>query len=146
MRAIYETNVFGVIAVTNAMLPLLRRAPAGRIVNVSSELGSIGSMTDPASPLAAFPAGLAYPSSKTALNMITVLYARELRDTPIKVNAANPGYTATDLNAHTGFRSATEAAEATVHLATLPPDGPTGTFWGYRWTAGSAVPDGELPW
>jgi NAD(P)-dependent dehydrogenase (short-subunit alcohol dehydrogenase family) len=141
MRAVYETNVFGVVTVTNAMLPLLRRAPAGRIVNVSSELGSIGTMTDPASPLSRFPAGLAYPSSKTAVNMITVLYARELRDTPIKVNAANPGYTATDLNGHSGFRSPVEAAEVSVHLATLAADGPTGTFWGYRWT-----PDGPLPW
>ena len=98
MREVYETNVFGVIMVTNAMLPLLRRAPAARIVNVSSEVGSITSMTDPASPLAQMPAGLAYPSSKTALNMITAMYAKELRDTPIKVNAANPGYTKTDLN------------------------------------------------
>ena len=93
MREVYETNVFGVITVTNAMLPLLRRAPAARIVNVSSEVGSITSMTDPASPLARMPASLAYPSSKTALNMITAMYAKELRDTPIKVNAANPGYT-----------------------------------------------------
>ena len=94
MREVYETNVFGVIIVTNAMLPLLRRAPAARIVNVSSEVGSITSMTDPASPLAQMPASLAYPSSKSALNMITALYAKELRDTPVKVNAANPGYTA----------------------------------------------------
>ena len=119
MREVYETNVFGVIIVTNAMLPLLRRAPAARIVNVSSEVGSITSMTDPASPLAQMPAGLAYPSSKSALNMITAMYAKELRDTPIKVNAANPGYTATDLNRHSGFRSVTEGAEASVHLATL---------------------------
>jgi NAD(P)-dependent dehydrogenase (short-subunit alcohol dehydrogenase family) len=147
VRASYETNVFGVIAVTNAMLPLLRRSPAGRIVNVSSELGSVTSMTDPASPLSQFPAGLAYPSSKTALNMITVLYARELRDTPIKVNAANPGYTATDLNGHTGFRSVTEAARVSVHLATLPADGPSGTFWGHLWTAdGPADACGTLSW
>jgi len=147
MRAIYETNVFGVIAVTNAMLPLLHRSPAARIVNVSSELGSVTSMTDPASPLSQYPAGLAYPSSKTALNMITVLYARELRDTPIKVNAANPGYTATDLNGHTGFRSVTEAAQVSVHLATLPTDGPTGTFWGHLWTAdGPPGAYGTLPW
>jgi NAD(P)-dependent dehydrogenase (short-subunit alcohol dehydrogenase family) len=103
MREVYETNVFGVIIVTNAMLPLLRRAPAARIVNVSSEVGSITSMTDPAGPLAQMPASLAYPSSKSALNMVTAIYARELRDTPIKVNAANPGYTATDLNGHSGF-------------------------------------------
>jgi len=126
IREVYETNVFGVIMVTNAMLPLLRRAPAARIVNVSSEVGSITSMTDPASPLAQMPAGLAYPSSKSALNMITAMYAKELRDTPIKINAANPGYTKTDLNRNTGFRSVAEGAEASVHLATLDADGPSG--------------------
>ncbi len=147
MRAIYETNVFGVIAVTNAMLPLLRRSPAARIVNVSSELGSVTSMTDPASPLSQFPAGLAYPSSKTALNMITVLYARELRDTPIKVNVANPGYTKTDLNGHSGFRSVEEGAEASVYLATLPADGPSGILWGHLWATGAPCDAyGTLPW
>jgi NAD(P)-dependent dehydrogenase (short-subunit alcohol dehydrogenase family) len=136
MREVYETNVFGVIIVTNAMLPLLRRAPSARIVNVSSEVGSITSMTDPASPLAQMPASLAYPSSKSTLNMITALYAKELRDTPVKVNAANPGYTATDLNRHNGFRSVAEGAEASVHLATLDADGPSGILWGHLWTAG----------
>jgi NAD(P)-dependent dehydrogenase (short-subunit alcohol dehydrogenase family) len=133
-----------VIMVTNAMLPLLRRAPAARIVNVSSEVGSIAAMTDPGSPLARMPAGLAYPSSKTALNMITALYAKELRDTPIKVNAANPGYTATDLNGNSGFRSAAEAAEVSVHLATLDASGPSGTLWGYLWSPRGA--HGALPW
>jgi NAD(P)-dependent dehydrogenase (short-subunit alcohol dehydrogenase family) len=137
MREVYETNVFGVIMVTNAMLPLLRRAPAARIVNVSSEVGSITSMTDPASPLSQMPAGLAYPSSKSALNMITAMYAKELRDTPIKVNAANPGYTKTDLNRNTGFRSVAEGAEASVHLATVGADGPSGILWGHLWTAGA---------
>jgi NAD(P)-dependent dehydrogenase (short-subunit alcohol dehydrogenase family) len=147
MREVYETNVFGVIMVTNAMLPLLRRAPAARIVNVSSEVGSITSMTDPASPLAQMPAGLAYPSSKSALNMITVMYAKELKDTPIKVNAANPGYTKTDLNRNTGFRSVAEGAEASVHLATLGADGPSGILWGHLWTAdGTASDYGTLPW
>ena len=147
MREVYETNVFGVILVTNAMLPLLRRAPAARIVNVSSEVGSITSMTDPASPLAQMPAGLAYPSSKSALNMITAMYAKELRDTPIKVNAANPGYTKTDLNRNTGFRSVAEGAEASVHLATLDADGPSGLLWGHLWTADGALSDyGTLPW
>ena len=147
MREVYETNVFGVIMVTNAMLPLLRRAPAARIVNVSSEVGSITSMTDPASPLAQMPAGLAYPSSKAALNMITAMYAKELRDTSIKVNAANPGYTKTDLNRNTGFRSVAEGAEASVHLATLGPDGPSGTLWGHLWTASAPDSDhGALPW
>ena len=147
VREVYETNVFGVIIVTNAMLPLLRRAPAARIVNVSSEVGSITSMTDPASPLAQMPASLAYPSSKSALNMITALYAKELRDTPVKVNAANPGYTATDLNRHNGFRSVAEGAEASVHLATLDADDPSGILWGHLWTAeGPADAYGPLPW
>jgi NAD(P)-dependent dehydrogenase (short-subunit alcohol dehydrogenase family) len=147
MREVYEVNVFGVVRVMNAMLPLLRRAQAARIVNVSSEVGSISSMTDPASPLARMPAGLAYPSSKSALNMITALYARELRDTPIKVNAANPGYTKTDLNRNSGFRSAAEGAEASVYLATLPADGPNGILWGHLWTAGApGDPYGALPW
>jgi NAD(P)-dependent dehydrogenase (short-subunit alcohol dehydrogenase family) len=144
MREVFQTNVFGVIMVTNAMLPLLRRAPAARIVNVSSEVGSIAAMTDPGSPLAQMPAGLAYPSSKTALNMITALYAKELRDTPIKVNAANPGYAATDLNGNSGFRSAAEGAEVSVHLATLDSSGPTGTLWGYLWSPRGAY--GALPW
>jgi NAD(P)-dependent dehydrogenase (short-subunit alcohol dehydrogenase family) len=134
MRAVYEINVFGVIAVTNAMLPLLRRAPAARIVNVSSEVGSITSQSDPASPLSQMPASVTYPSSKAALNMITAMYAKELRDTPIKVNAANPGFTATDFNDHRGFRSAAEGAEPSVYLATLPDDGPSGIHWGYVWT------------
>src|SRR5262249_3280918 len=133
LRAVYETNVFGAVTVTNAMLPLLRRAPAARIVNVSSEVGSIASMTDPDSPL--WPAAsVPYPSSKTALNMITAMYAKELRETPIKVNAANPGYCATDLNGHSGFRTPEQGAEVSVHLATLPADGPTGVLWGLIWT------------
>lgn len=145
LRAVYETNVFGVVAVTNAMLPLLRRAPAARIVNVSSEVGSIASMTDPASPM--YPmASVPYPSSKTALNMVTAMYAKELRDTPIKVNAANPGYCATDLNGRSGFRTPEQGAEVSVHLATLPADGPTGVLWGYLWTADGPGSCGILPW
>jgi NAD(P)-dependent dehydrogenase (short-subunit alcohol dehydrogenase family) len=129
------------------VIDVLRQAPAARIVNVSSEVGSIGSMTDPASPLAQMPASLAYPSSKSALNMITAIYARELRDTPIKVNAANPGYTATDLNRHSGFRSVAEGAEASVHLATLDADGPSGILWGHLWTVADASDAyGPLPW
>src|SRR5260370_29764457 len=104
LRAVYETNVFGVVTVTNAMLPLLRRAQAARIVNVSSEVGSITATTDPASPMYPMASG-PYPSSKTALNMITAMYAQELRDTPIKVNAANPGYCATGLNRRRGCRT-----------------------------------------
>ncbi|HEX2564148.1 MAG TPA: SDR family NAD(P)-dependent oxidoreductase, partial [Acidimicrobiales bacterium] len=123
LRQVYETNVFGVVAVTNAMLPLLRQAPAARIVNVSSEVGSVQATLDrdgPLWPMTSIP----YPSSKTALNMVTAQYAKELWDTPIKVNAANPGYCATDLNDHRGFRTPEEGAEAIVYLATLPEDGP----------------------
>jgi NAD(P)-dependent dehydrogenase (short-subunit alcohol dehydrogenase family) len=145
LRAVYETNVFGVVTVTNAMLPLLRRAAAARIVNVSSEAGSMASMTDPDSPL--YPmASVPYPSSKAALNMVTAMYAKELRDTPIKVNAANPGYCATDLNGRSGFRSPEQGAGVSVHLATLPADGPTGTFWGDLSTSGGAGGYGVLPW
>jgi len=145
MRTVYETNVFGVVAVTNALLPLLRRSPAARIVNVSSEVGSITAMTDPASPM--YPmASVPYPSSKTALNMITAMYAKELRETPIKVNAANPGYCATDLNGRSGFRTPEQGAEVSVHLATLPADGPTGVLWGYLWTADGNGGFGVLPW
>ncbi|WP_433562041.1 SDR family oxidoreductase [Nocardia sp. CA-151230] len=133
LRHVYETNVFGLVAVTNALLPLLRRAEAARIVNVSSEVGSLAGRTDPNSPMSQMVSAIPYTSSKTAVNMVTVLYALELKDTPIKVNAANPGYTATDLNANSGFRTADQGAEPSIHLATLPADGPTGTFWGYVW-------------
>jgi NAD(P)-dependent dehydrogenase (short-subunit alcohol dehydrogenase family) len=78
--------------------------------------------------------------------MITVMYAKELRDTPIKVNAANPGFTATDFNNHRGFRSASEGAEPSVYLATLPDDGPNGIHWGYVWTTGGTGGYGVIPW
>jgi NAD(P)-dependent dehydrogenase (short-subunit alcohol dehydrogenase family) len=145
LREVFETNVFGAVAVTNAFLPLLLAAPSARIVNVSSEIGSIGSMTDPASPMWPM-ASVPYPSSKAALNMVTAMYAKELRDTPVKVNAANPGYCATDLNGHTGFRSAEDGAKVSVHLATLPADGPTGLLWGFLWNADGTGSFGQLPW
>ncbi|MGQ5264024.1 SDR family oxidoreductase [Micromonospora sp. ZYX-F-536] len=143
LRRVFETNVFGVAAVTNAMLPLLRRAPAARIVNVSSEVGSITVMTDPAGALFAL-TSVPYPSSKAALNMLTAMYAKELRDTPIKVNAANPGYCATDFNGNSGFRTPEQGAEVSVHLATLPADGPSGLLWGFQMDAGGGY--GVLPW
>ncbi|SCG39511.1 SDR family oxidoreductase [Micromonospora inositola] len=143
LREVYETNVFGVVAVTNAFLPLLREAPAARIVNVSSEVGSIAVMTDPQGALFEL-TSVPYPSSKSALNMVTAMYAKELRDTPIKVNAANPGYCATDLNHHSGFRTPEQGAEVSVHLATLPADGPSGLLWGYQMDAGGGY--GLLPW
>jgi NAD(P)-dependent dehydrogenase (short-subunit alcohol dehydrogenase family) len=145
LREVYETNVFGVVAITNAMLPLLRAAPAARIVNVSSEVGSIAAMTDPEGPLWML-TSVPYPSSKTALNMVTAMYAKELRNTSIKVNAANPGYCATDLNQHQGNRTAEQGAEVTVQLATLPVDGPTGTLWGHLAMAGGTDSYGILPW
>ncbi|HZM79222.1 MAG TPA: SDR family oxidoreductase [Candidatus Limnocylindrales bacterium] len=127
VRRVFDTNLFGAIAVTNAMLPLLRRSHAGRIVNVSSELGSLHVASDRSSPIWGL-ITLAYPASKSALNMMTVQYAKELIDTPIKVNAVTPGYTATDFNGGQGFRTAAQAAEICVSLALLSDDGPTGTF------------------
>jgi NAD(P)-dependent dehydrogenase (short-subunit alcohol dehydrogenase family) len=127
VREVYETNVFGVIAATNAMLPLLRRSAAARIVNMSSGLGSLTWNSDPDSEFANYNL-VTYQSSKTALNAVTLAYAKELRETGIKVNCADPGFTATDLNQHRGYRTVEQAAVIAVRLATLGPDGPTGTF------------------
>ena len=146
MREVFETNVFGVITVTNAMLPLLRRAPRARIVNVSSEIGSLTFMSDRSSPAWQLPPSIPYPASKSALNMVTALYAKELAGTPVMVNAANPGYCATDLNGRSGFRTAAEGASVSVHLATLPDDGPTGTLWGHRSGVSDSGQYGDLPW
>ena len=128
-KMIYDTNVFGPFIVTQAMLPLLKRADAARVVNVSSGLGSLAQNSDPAWAYAAVKP-LAYNSSKAALNMQTVLFAAELAQaTKIKVNSADPGYTATDLNNHQGTRTVEEGARAAVRLATLPADGPTGGYF-----------------
>jgi len=136
VRAVFETNVFGVIAVTQAMLPLLREAPAGRIVNVSSRIGSLTAITDPTFPMPGV-GGLAYGPSKTALNAVTIAFAQELQGTSIKINLACPGHTATDLNGHSGPRTVAEAAREPVRLALLGPDGPTGTF---------SNDAGSIPW
>ena len=125
VREVYDTNLFGPMAVTQAMLPLLRRAKHGRIVNVSSSLGSLSMASDPDSPISGF-TSLGYNTSKTALNSMTVQFANELRDTPIKVNAVCPGYCATDINGHSGPRSAAQGAVAPVRYATLDDDGPSG--------------------
>jgi NAD(P)-dependent dehydrogenase (short-subunit alcohol dehydrogenase family) len=132
----FGTNVFAVVEVTNAFLPLLRRSPSARIVNQSSAMGSLTLAADPSSAYATLTL-LAYNSSKAALNAITLDYAKELRDTAIKVNAADPGYCSTDLNGHQGYRTAAQGAGAAVTLATLPDDGPSGSF------AGDA---GPVPW
>lgn len=128
LRRTYDTNVFGVFAITKAMLPLLRKSDAGRIVNMSSGLGSLAQNTDPNYEYAQLKL-LAYNSSKTALNAMTIQFAHELRDTPIKVNAADPGYVATDINDYRGTRTVEQGATAPVRLATLPADGPTGGYF-----------------
>jgi NAD(P)-dependent dehydrogenase (short-subunit alcohol dehydrogenase family) len=128
LRRTYETNVFGPVAITQAMLPLLRRSPAGRIVNMSSGLGSLTQISDPGWEFSNLNL-LAYNSSKTALNAVTVQFAKELRDMAVKVNSADPGYTATDMNSHQGTRSVEQGARVAVRLATLPADGPTGGFF-----------------
>jgi NAD(P)-dependent dehydrogenase (short-subunit alcohol dehydrogenase family) len=87
-----------------------------------------------------------YPASKAALNMVTAMYAKELKDTPIKVNAASPGYCATDLNAHRGFRAPEQGTQVVAYLATLPTGGPGGLLWGHLWTTNGQDEDGVLPW
>ncbi|MDN3351825.1 SDR family NAD(P)-dependent oxidoreductase [Actinomadura sp. DC4] len=106
-REVFEVDVFAVIAVTDAMLPLLRRSPAGRIVNVTSSLGSLGLMTTPGTHQVNLPASTAYRPAKTALNALTVNYAQELRDAGILVNAADPGGCATDFTLHVTSRDFT---------------------------------------
>jgi NAD(P)-dependent dehydrogenase (short-subunit alcohol dehydrogenase family) len=144
LRELFETNVFGVVAVTNAFLPLLRKSEAARIVNVSSEVASLAVITDPASYMSGMQ-DLAYQASKGAVNWVTIMFAKELADTPIKVNAAIPGYVSTDLNGNTGYITAAQGAEASVALATLPDDGPTGTFWGTL-TSTDTTEKGVAPW
>ncbi len=127
LRRTFETNFFGTVAFTQPLLPLLRAAESARIVNVSSGLGSLAINSDPSSPFYHVKV-LAYNASKAALNMFTVGLAYDLRDTRIKVNSACPGYTATDMNNHTGPQTIEEGAIAIVRLAQLPEDGPAGSF------------------
>jgi len=130
VRTVWETNVFGVIAVYQAMLPLLRESPNARIVNVSSGVGSLTLNSDPAFPYRpAF--GPGYAASKTALNAITIAMAIELESEGIKVNAVSPGFISTNLNDYAGTGTVEEGAREPVRLALLGPDGPTGTFT--RW-------------
>ncbi len=127
VERIFHVNFFQTLALTQALLPLLRKAPSARIVNVSSGLGSLTLHSDPNWAYAAIKA-IGYCGSKAALNMFTVQLAWELRDTPIKVNSADPGYTATDLNHNSGHQTLEQGAAETVRLALLPDDGPSGTF------------------
>lgn len=122
---VFDTNVFGVVRVIRAFLPLLEASPSPVIVNVGSALGSEGIVTDPARMESGLPA-LAYASSKAAVIMLTVQYAKALEK--IRVNVVEPGFTATDLNGHRGHQSVAEGAEIIVRMATIGADGPTGTF------------------
>ena len=126
MRTAVETNVYGVIRLTNALLPLLRRSPSPRIVNMSSGVGSLTRQTSggDSGPIAA-----AYSPSKTFLNAVTVQYAKELHDTNILINLGCPGFVATDLNGFRGHRTPAQGAAIAIHLATLPDDGPTGGYF-----------------
>ncbi|MGW7408558.1 SDR family NAD(P)-dependent oxidoreductase [Streptomyces sp. NPDC054833] len=135
VRAAVETNVVGVIRVTNAMLPLLRRSASPRIVNMSSSVGSLTLQSTPGAETG--PIAVAYAPSKTFLNAVTVQYAKELHDTNILINSACPGFTATDLNNFRGVRTPEQGAAIAIRLATLPDDGPTGRFFDDA---------GEVPW
>lgn len=121
LRTVLDTNVFGAVRVTNAMLPLLRRADAPRIVNVSSNMGSLTLQTGPIMA--------AYAPSKSMLNSITAQYARRLSDSHVIVNACCPGYVATDFTGFAGARTPEQGAATAIRLATLPDDGPRGGFF-----------------
>jgi NAD(P)-dependent dehydrogenase (short-subunit alcohol dehydrogenase family) len=125
IEAVYGTNVFGVVRMTHAFLPLLQLSAAPVIVNVSSGLGSLAVTNNP-DRFESTLKSLAYPSSKSALNMLTSQYAKSYPQ--IRINAVDPGYTATDLNSHRGTQTIEQGAEIIVAMATVPPAGPTGTF------------------
>ena len=137
MRAVWETNVFGVLAVYQAMLPLLRESPDARIVNVSSGVGSLTANADPDSAYRRN-FGPVYPASKTALNAITLAMMIELESTGIKVNLVSPAFTKTNLNGYAGTESVEDGSREVVRVALLGPDGPTGTFT--RWE------NATIPW
>ncbi|MFJ3173661.1 SDR family NAD(P)-dependent oxidoreductase [Streptomyces roseus] len=129
IRTVVETNVIGVIRVTNAMLPLLRRSASPRIVNMSSSVGSLARQSGADAERTTGLVAAAYAPSKTFLNAVTLQYALELSGTNILINAACPGYVATDLNGFRGVRTPEQGAAIAVELATLPDDGPTGAFF-----------------
>ena len=135
IRTVVETNVIGVIRVTNAVLPLLRRSASPRIVNMSSSVGSLTQQNTPG--LETGPISAVYSPSKTFLNAVTTAYVKELRDTNILINSACPGFCATDLNGFRGVRTPEQGAAIAIKLATLPDDGPRGGFFD---------DEGPLPW
>jgi len=136
VREVYDTNVFGPMAMIQAMLPLLRKSRHGRIVNVSSSLGSLTLASQPDSPMSSWLV-LGYNTSKSAMNSMTVQFASELKDTPIKVNAIYPGYCATDINGNSGPRTVAQGAVAAIQYATIGADGPTGGYFN---------DEGRVPW
>ena len=129
MRATFETNVFGLVRVTHAFLPLLERSAAAVIVNLSSGLASLAGASTPGSPTHFYP-GVAYPASKAAVNMVTVQFAKAFPG--MRINAVEPGYTATDLNGNTGIQTVEEGAEIIVRMARVGADGPTGGYFSKR--------------
>jgi NAD(P)-dependent dehydrogenase (short-subunit alcohol dehydrogenase family) len=137
MRAVWETNVFGVVAVYQAMLPLLKKSSDARIVNVSSGVGSLATNADPAFSYRAFFSPV-YSASKTALNAVTLAMMIELEKTGIKVNLVSPGFTKTNLNGFEGVEPLEEGSREVVRVALLGPEGPTGTFT--RWE------NATIPW
>ena len=136
VRETYETNVFGTIRVIQALLPLLLASPAPRIVNLSSRLGSSALATTPGGPIQARPL-LGYNTAKAALNSLTIQFANQLAGTPVKINAADPGYVRTDMTRNDGSRTPAQGAVVAIRLATLPDDGPSGGFFDER---------GPIPW
>jgi NAD(P)-dependent dehydrogenase (short-subunit alcohol dehydrogenase family) len=135
MRTLFDTNVFGPVRMLHAFLPLLRRSANPVVVNLSSGLASLkGAAPGPDSPGFPYP-GVAYPASKTAVNMVTIQFAKAFPD--VRINAVEPGYTKTDLNANTGTQTVEEGAEVIVRAALLDQDGPTGTYFDRN---------GQLPW
>lgn len=128
LRATFETNLFAVVAVTNTLLPLLKKSPAGRIVNMSSILGSVSLQATKGSPTYSTKL-FAYNASKAALNVFTISLAHELRGTNVKVNSGHPGWVQTDMGGSAAPMSSVEGAKTGVGLATLPDDGPTGGFF-----------------
>jgi NAD(P)-dependent dehydrogenase (short-subunit alcohol dehydrogenase family) len=134
VREVFETNVFGLVRVTHAFLPLLSRSAAPVVVNVSSGLASLTMVSTPDTPGYAYP-GLAYPASKTTVNMLTVQYAKAFPQ--MRINAVEPGFTKTDLNLNTGIQTVRQGAEIIVRMARIGPDGPTG---------GYVHAGGTLPW
>ena len=128
VKKTFETNFFAVVALTQALLPLIRKSPAGRIVNLSSVLGSLTLHADPKSPIYPMKA-FAYDASKTALNAFTVHLAQELQGTAIKVNSAHPGWVKTDMGGNAAPMELADGGKTSVQLATLADNGPTGGFF-----------------